>query len=1233
MTTRIFLLLILSLTAGGVAAASSTTPQTSGPPGVAGLVEQANQAAEVGNKSALAEINKQVSQDMAAMPAWVDERVAAASQYTDDQADAVQAAQEMSSEAQQDLQAGKIGDAISAQESALFIAKETFGPDHWLTVSAMRDLGYIYAQAGDPQQAESNLQQALSGAEKLLGDEHPEALKIAGVLGQLYDAVGVPDQASMMREMVVAGLADSLGPMHSYTVSARMDLVRGYETTGQIKDALADAMDLCGDIKRTYGHFHPTYINCLQLLASVQSTAGALADAESTYRQVSALMGKTVEGVDSDVLDNLSQLAETYRQQGDYRESKRLLSGIIQLALQTGHVNESYIARSYLGRVFNDEGDYANAQQVTEEVMNYGAGHWQDSPLQFYNTLVELGAIYQARGKLPDAEATLEEAYRDLNGAFGPDHPSTLVAMNDLGQLYEKIGLYDKAEPLLKEAVARLEANYGPTHPDTLRARNNLALLYESQGNFREAEPLYVESLNQMRQVHGDDYTDTVSVENNLAYLYMLEQNYDKSAAMFQEVLDSWTKMFGPKHQNTLKAMNNLARVYTRMGKLGEAEPLFKQALASRRETLGENHLDTIRSMIDLGGLYLKQGKLDDAKALLTDALGRAEKVLSNQHPYTFDALNLLSKTEAAMGNLQAAVDLAEKGFHRRSRFLDRMLWTTGENAREGYIRLARPEFDYYMQLLTQLDPHVAGKMVIDASLQRKGLLLKVTSEIQQIASMSKDPALKATAAKLDAARKQLARLTLSGPTEETLGHHAEALYKLEQQVNELQGELGRASVRFRTAIADVSVDDLAASMKDNTSLVDFLTYEAGGKDKLLAGVAVKKDGKVTWDLVKYADRKSVDDAVVNYRTYIQDDLADDTEIREAGRDANDTIWAPVQHVLQGARVVYLVPDGILNILPFNALVGKNDKYLIQTHDLRILTSSRDLLPTHFELAKGSYVIMAGPDYDATGIAPIAQLDKAKIRRSTELQLGIRGAGGGLRGLSFSPLPGAEKEGEIIKQQVVQKNAPNTEYFGKAAQEEVLSDLDRPPEILHMATHGFFLKASNELRKRLLKVQRGTDEFVPPPGDNPLLRAGLAFAGVNTNAPYLGDIDTNNDGVLTALEVLGLDLSGTQLVVLSACETGLGEIHEGEGVYGLRRAFQEAGVAEVISSLWEVSDAGTQALMTDFYNKLLAGEPARQALRETQLAMLDSPRWGYPYIWSAFMITGSYESAGYRVTQ
>jgi CHAT domain-containing protein len=496
---------------------------------------------------------------------------------------------------------------------------------------------------------------------------------------------------------------------------------------------------------------------------------------------------------------------------------------------------------------------------------------------------------------------------------------------------------------------------------------------------------------------------------------------------------------------------------------------------------------------------------------------------------------------------------------------------------------------------------------------------------------LSEDPELSGLAGELEQARKDLASLTLSGPTPETQGRHPEVLYTLEQKVNELQGELGRSSVRYKSSIAQISVNDLAEALEENTVLIDFLTFTDGDQTRLLAGVLKKEGGEVSSTMIVYESMREIEEIVLEYRSYIQDEDADEDEILEVGQVAYEMIWSPLEEVIGELEHIYLIPDGILNILPFNALVDGDESYLIQHLDLHILTSGRDLLPNSYSLAEGDYVILAGPDYDSKDVVSSEDLQQAQGRRSTALQMGIRGGAGGLRGLKFNPLPGAEKEGRLITDQVRQSDRTSQVYFKESAQEQILSDMVQPPEILHMATHGFFLKADDTLRKRLLKSQRSAEQIVPPPGDNPLLRSGMAFAGINTNAQFLGDIDTANDGVLTALEVLELNLTGTRLVVLSACETGLGEIHEGEGVYGLRRSFQEAGVAEVISSLWEVSDAGTQALMTDFYDRILSGEPARQALRATQLAMLDSPEWGYPYIWSAFMIVGSYESAGYAM--
>jgi CHAT domain-containing protein/tetratricopeptide (TPR) repeat protein len=1194
-----------------------------------GLIDQVSRQTIAGDKAGVTQSNADITRLWSNSPAWVDARLAQISGLSADQADAVEMITAMAADADNAFQMGDFEAALAAQQTSVMIAEDALGAGHWLTIVANRNLGLMYRHGGLAQEAENHYTAALDAAIDGLGEEHPEVMMITGLMAELYGASGLIEEAKLMQEAASEGLATSLGFGHPLTLNIRYEGIRWLESVGDYQAAVMAIQVLCADTGLSFGDYHPETINCLIYQASSEMVIGQLAEADATYVVVIERMAAVLPGIDGQVFNVMADVAELYRQQGRYQASQDLLSGIIQTALGAGNLEAAFKAKAYLGRTMKEQGALDEALNLTEEVLAFGLQRWTDNPVSIYNTLLELGAILQAQGRLAEAQATFEEAFDGLTRDYGELHPSTLVAGVNLSQIYEKNGLYDKAEPVLAAALGRLEANFGPAHPDTLRARNNMALLHESQGNFREAEPLYLQSLELMAVNFGPDYTDTVAVKNNLAYLYMLMENYDEAGELLTDVQQQWLMLFGTDHQNTLKATNNLGRVMHKLNRLPEAELQIKEALRVRREVLGAEHIDSIRSMIDLGGVYIDQQRLPEADQLLVDALSLAEKVLGSQHPYTFEALNMLALAREAANNLKGALSLRETGMERRSEFLDRMLWTTGENAREGYIRLHRPELNDYVALLARMDSPDGGKKLINVSLQRKGLLLKVTSEIQQIATLSRDPKLAVLANKLRASRKRLAALTLSGPTAATQGRHPQALYELEQEVNQLQGELGRASVRFRTSIAQVNADTLETVLAEDHALVDFVLYEADGEPHMLGAVVVNEGGEFRYELLHYNDQEVIDGAITRYREIIQDDLADEYELLEVGMDAYDKVWGPVQAALNGVESVYLIPDGLLNILPFSALINHDEEYLIQTHDVHILSSGRDLLPTGFNLVDGEYVVLAGPDYDSQDVVSEAEIQQAMGKRSSAMQVGIRAAGTGLRGLSFAPLPGAEREGRNIVDQVNRQNVAQQEFFGTEAQEQVLANLKQAPEILHMATHGFFLKADDSLRKRLLKLQRGSEQQIPPPGDNPLLRAGLAFAGINSNAQFLGDIDTANDGVLTALEVLSLNLSGTRLVVLSACETGLGEIHEGEGVYGLRRSFQEAGVAEVISSLWEVSDAGTQALMTGFYDRLLTGQPAREALRDAKLALIDTPEWNYPYVWSAFMIVGSYESAGF----
>jgi CHAT domain-containing protein len=1191
---------------------------------------QVEQGLNEGDYAAVASGNAGITELMSLTPAWVQARVAAAGNLGEDEQAAFEAWNEMQAEAKQ-LMATDLAAARDSQETALLIAEESFGGGHWITAVSLRDMGVIYRNLGMAAEAEESYTGALAIAGSVLGENHPETVQIIGLLAELSEVTGDADQALGLRDMARSLLAESFGPDHALTLAGAYELALTMDGVGMSAESVSLLAATCGQVGASYGAYHPSAIDCAQRLAESMTNAGAFDDAAIVYQNNIKLLAASNAGTTTQALTYVAQLAEIYREQGRYSESQELLAGVEATAAQAGETETLILARSYLGRVLNNTGNYEGALQLTGSVLDHGRANWQGRPLEVLNTMTVLGDIYGSLGRLGDAEVIFEEALAGFTSVVGGGHPSTIVALSNLGQIYEKEGLYDLAEPALAGALEQAKSVFGDEDGNTQRIRNNLALFHESQGSFREAEPLYLQSLAALERIAGPTHSDTIAVRNNLGFLYMMMEDFAAAAPIFQTVNEQWQLMLGRDHQNTLKAANNLGRVHLKTGDLGAAEQLFTETLATRASVLGAEHLDTLRSMIDLGSLYTAQERTVEAIAMLEKALALAEATLGAHHPYAFDALNALAEAQEKAELLTVALDTRERGFRRRSEFLDRMLWVTGENAREGYLRLHRPEFDRFLALVARVGGDSAGRLALDASLQRKGLLLKITSEIQQIAQLSKDASLTALAGELEAARKQLAANTLSGPTPETAGRHTEVLYQLETRVNELQAELGRASVRYRSSIAHVSAGEVPAQLQSGTALVDFLMYRADGEDRVLASVVARDGETVKYDLVRYPSRTEIEDVVLEYRSIIQDDSADEDELLELGQLAHELIWQPIVAVTGAMDYLYLVPDGILNILPFNALINAEEIYVIQSHDLHILTSARDLLPNEFELAEGQYVIVAGPDYDSDKVTSLEELAAAQGRRSTVMQLGIRGGAAGLRGLNFEPLPGAEKEGQLIVDRVVEGEKASQVFFRGDAQEQVLAGLSRPPEILHIATHGFFLEADDNLRKRLLKLQRGTDLHVPPPGDNPLLRAGLAFAGINTNAQFLCDIDTVNDGMLTALEVLGLNLTGTRLVVLSACETGLGEIHEGEGVYGLRRSFQEAGVAEVVSSLWEVSDAGTQALMTSFYNRMLSGEQARDALRATQLEMIDSPEWGYPYVWSAFMIVGSYESAGYAI--
>ena len=336
---------------------------------------------------------------------------------------------------------------------------------------------------------------------------------------------------------------------------------------------------------------------------------------------------------------------------------------------------------------------------------------------------------------------------------------------------------------------------------------------------------------------------------------------------------------------------------------------------------------------------------------------------------------------------------------------------------------------------------------------------------------------------------------------------------------------------------------------------------------------------------VDWGDAAPIDELIVEFRRTLSQPRG--TLAHDLGRRLDAALLQPTRAALGTATQIYLSPDGALNLVPFGALVDENDRYLVETLTFNYVSSGRDLLraPAAATTARGVPVVVADPAFDTGGTASGASPTRSVL------------------GNHFEPLPGTAAEAQAIKSLLANARV----FTGDQATETALKEV-AAPRVLHVATHGFFLEDQD--------LSGAAAAGSAPAAEDPMLRSGLVFAGANSGR------SGSDDGVLTALEAAALDLAGTELVVLSACETGVGDVRTGEGVFGLRRAFMVAGAETLVMSLWQVDDDATRRLMEEFYGRLAKGEGRAEALRQASLALLRDPARRHPFYWASFISTG-----------
>ncbi len=937
-----------------------------------------------------------------------------------------------------------------------------------------------------------------------------------------------------------------------------------------------------------------------------------------TNAQSASTAQETKESLSQEARKLDAEIRKLYRAD-KYDEARRLAERLLELREKTLGPEHPDVLESLgiLATLYKAQNEYAKAEPLYQRVLSTLEKKLGPDHIEVARPLNGLASLYSERGDFAKAEPMFLRALAIRERALKPDDPLLASSLHNLVLLYSEKGDYVKAEPRFQRALAIWEKALGPGHPQVADALTNLANLYHKKGDYAQAGSMHQRALAIREKALGSEHPEVASSLNNLAVVYRVKEDYARAEPLYQRALAIWEKALGTAHPQVAYAVNNLAIVYDIKGDYARAEPLYRRALAIWEKALGPEHIQVAIALNNLANFHNKKGDYSEARALYLRTLAIREKFQGAWHQEIAYALNNLAILHNTKGETAQAIAFQSRAVAISERNTALNIATGSERQKLAYLATLMIESNHSVSLHIRSAPNepAARDLAVTTILQRKGRALDALTDNIVALRHRANPQDQALLDQYKDAVAKLARLALGGPQGATPAAAQQQIKALEEQKEKLEAEIGSRSAEFRVQSQPVTLESVRAAIPAGAALVEFAVYlpfnpkhtktdEAFGKPHYVAYV-LRRQGETQW--VERGEASRIDRAIGNWRRALRDPQKE-KDAKDLARIVDEQVMRPIRKLLGGTRQLLISPDGDLNLIPFVALLDENNRHLVENYSISYLTGGRDLLWLQVaRRSKSNPLVIADPVYG----------EKTAARTEGS------GAEDPLAKVYFSPLlTGAEADAikSVMPDSVVLKRNDATEAGLKQS---------RAPRVLHIATHGFFLQNldpsptnSRSFSQVGLPATRSGDVSGGAIGrvENPLLQSGLALAGANRRSG--GD----DDGILTALEAAGLDLWGTKLVVLSACDTGVGEVRNGEGVYGLRRALVLAGAESQVVSLWKVNDVATKDLMVAYYKELMKGAGRAEALRRVQLKMLRDPKRRHPYFWASFIHSGEWAS-------
>ncbi len=1081
---------------------------------------------------------------------------------------------------------------------ALAIQEQPPGPIHTNTAETLNNLAFIYMAQAQFAKAESTFNRVLQIQEAVLEADHPEVASILNNLAVLHRKTGDDPKALACYERALAIREKRPGPESPETAQSLNNLGSLHRSLSHFETAAAMHERALAINERVLGLTNRETAATVFNLASLYKAKGDYAKAETNFLRAVSLTEQAWGPAHANTAEALRNLGLLYLETGRYPQAESTFNRGLAIA-EMREDKEPLAATLILNNLawlYRQMADYPKSEATRLTVLAKQEKYFGTNNINLAGTLNGLGLLYRETGDFARAEVALTRALELKERNLPPEDRSLAVGLANLAALYLDKGDFARAEAFYRRDRAISEKVLGPNHPETLTSVNNLASLYMAIRDYSRAEPLFRLVLDARETNAPINNTAVANALNNLAGVYHKTGRYDQAGPLYERALQLRENTFGTNHPDTAQSLHNLGMLYARRSEFDRAAPLVERALGIRENLFGRNHPDVANSLANLADLEQHRGNFTPAEAYLVRALDIYTNLFGGDHPDVAGCLGALARLKIESGQTNEAVALAAQAGQVQEKNLANVLSFTSEQQRLAYQEGSDP-----YSLPATLG---SARLLATALLRHKGIVLDSLLEDQQVAMSAPDAATRALMEELRLTKQLLSPLLLVAPrdaTPEKLQRQAAEKEELTAKVERLEGTLARQFVGLGNArrALSVSAEQVQQAIPPRAVLVEFVRYShyfgADRAEPCYGAVVLAPAGRPVWVALGAAA-----DIEKNLRLFqsLMRGSADEVELERVLRSLYEQVWSPVAKTLpHGTKTVVLSPDGELNFVSFAVLLNPARQFLADVYSLRYVASGRDLLPAASKPNPArNLVICANPDFGAGTELAATHESAFAATRAAEMR--------GFRDLTFRPLPGAEKEARALQARSERFRFGHVSLFvGKAATEAELGRV-AAPYVLHLATHGFYLPGVNPSGARGGSgLERGSESLQLGFQANPMQRSGLALAGAQrtVSAWASGQCPAAaNDGIVSAEEVGGLNLHSTWLVVVSACDTGLGEARAGEGVLGLRRGFLQAGAQNLLLTLWPIDDEQTGQLVLDFYTAAFKTGDAPRALAEVQ---------------------------------